>query len=87
MHDRLGMTDGAWPAEDEIDEVILLYKTSVSNLESDFYVLPFYNISIISILQDPSFPQFLIFGDYKIAIDIIQHDAIEYSEVKTDNSR
>ena len=74
-------------ANDEVDEVILLYKTSVSNLESDFYVLPFYNISIISILQDPSFPQFLIFGDYKIAIDIIQHDAIEYSEVKTDNSR
>ena len=40
VHDRLGMTDGAWPAEDEIDEVILLYKTSGSNMVRDFYVLP-----------------------------------------------
>ena len=40
VHDRLGMNDGAWPAEDEIDEVILLYKTSGSNMVRDFYVLP-----------------------------------------------
>ena len=45
VHDRLDMPDGAWPAEDEVDEVILLYKTSGSNLARDFYVLPWWRLS------------------------------------------
>ena len=52
MHDRLGMTDGAWPAEDEIDEVILLYKTSGSNMVRDFYVLPDFSIGLYGPIKD-----------------------------------
>ena len=42
---------------------------------------------IISTLQDQSFSQFLNFGDNEKGIDVIQHDAIEYPDMKTDNSR
>ena len=38
VHDRLDMPNGAWQADDEVDEVTLLYKISVSNLSRDFYV-------------------------------------------------
>ena len=82
------MLNGARPADDNVNGIILLYKKSGSNLARDFYVLPFYNFTIISTLQDPSFSQFLNFGDYEIAIDVIRDDAIEYSDMKfTDNSR
>ena len=40
MHAQLVMRDGAWPAGYNVDEDILLYKTSGSNLARDFYVLP-----------------------------------------------
>ena len=40
VHDQLVMRDGTWPTGVNVDEVILLYKTSGSNLTRDFYVLP-----------------------------------------------
>ena len=43
VHAHLVMRDGAWPAGHNVDEVILLYKTSGSNLARDFYVLPIFS--------------------------------------------
>ena len=56
VHAHLVMRDGAWPAGHNVDEVILLYKTSGSNLARDFYVLPFPRVVISEFNWSVLFP-------------------------------
>ena len=45
------MRDGAWPAGHNVDEVILLYETSGSNLARDFYVSDFRGFDFLLFLE------------------------------------